>query len=274
MKLLVDIGNSRVKWACLKRGPLQTHAFARSKTGIKASLTRHWRDLADIDAVYVSNVAGPHIAHDFTQWCEQHWSVSPTFIQAEAKKFGVINGYDIPETLGVDRWLVMIAARQQCRQTVCVIDCGTALTIDVITQQGTHQGGLIIPGLTLMKQSLYQGTAQLSEVKPITQEGFKILATNTDNAIQTGTLYAVSATLEHIMADLNTQFADGIHFILTGGDAKQISQLLSSPVSCSPDLVMKGLALYARQHAKQNQSKRYPIKKQEKEKSGLPDTAN
>lgn len=251
MKLLIDIGNTRIKWACIgSTGLTESQNFTRSKTGVKSLLNKHWKDLKKISSIYVSNVAGDKIAQQLTEWTEKQWQLTPTFIHSEAKRFGVTNSYSEPELLGVDRWLAMISARQHARQASCIIDCGTAITIDIVTKLGEHQGGMILPGLTLMREALTNNANNLNEVAE--DSNFKTLAINTQSAIQAGTLYTVTASLERVIDDLNQQFDDRIRFIITGGDAEILMPLLPTSIVYYPDIVLKGLAYYARQDDKKN----------------------
>lgn len=246
MKLLVDIGNSCIKWTTLDSGRFtESHSFDRKKTGIKTSFTNEWKDLTDIDSIYVSNVGGDKIAEQLTDWSEKKWQLLPKFITSEQKRFGVTNAYQQADKLGVDRWLALIAARQHARQATCIIDCGTAITIDVVTKYGAHQGGMILPGITLMRSALASNTSNLTDV--VEESEFKTLAVNTHGAIQAGTLYMVTASLERIVDDLNEQFNNRIRFIITGGDAALVMPLLPSFIAHYPDIVLKGLGYYARQ---------------------------
>jgi type III pantothenate kinase len=94
MNILVDIGNSRVKWAVIQAGRIgESQHFARTKSGIKASLNAEWKTLEDVEAIFVSNVAGEKIATQLTEWTQKQWGITPSFIQSEAKKFGVTNAY-------------------------------------------------------------------------------------------------------------------------------------------------------------------------------------
>lgn len=246
MKLLVDIGNSCVKWATLdKDGLSDSQYFQRGKSGIKTNLTKAWKAYSDIEAIYVANVAGEKIAAQLTEWCQKQWQLEPNFILAEQKKFGVNNAYEEAEKLGVDRWLSLISARQHARNAQCIIDCGTAITVDIVTRNGQHQGGMILPGLTLMRRSLASDTHALTEESG--DQEFKTLATNTFSAIQVGTLYSVSAALNQLIDDLTLSFNKQIRFVITGGDATQLIPLLPDNVYHYPDIVLKGLAFYARQ---------------------------
>jgi len=279
MILLVDIGNSQIKWTTIKSKVLaDSQHFSRPKTGIKAALNKAWKSLEDIEAVFVSNVAGDKIAAQLTEWIDKQWKLTPVFVQSEKRRFGVTNAYEQPETLGVDRWLAIVAGRQHARQVTCIIDCGTAITVDIVTEKGQHQGGLIVPGLSLMKKMLTDNTDALSNV---TQEKeFNLLATNTHSAIQAGTLYMVTATLENLINDLQQNFTDEVRFLITGGDAEELIPLMPQPLIHEPDLVLKGLAQYARQNNQRNKNK--PMKQIEsnsdetpiEDSTALPENAN
>lgn len=279
MILLVDIGNSQIKWTTIQSKVLaDSRYFSRPKTGIKAALNKAWKSLDDIEAVFVSNVAGDKIAAQLTEWIDKQWQLTPVFVQSEKRRFGVTNAYEQPETLGVDRWLAIVAGRQHARQVTCVIDCGTAITVDIVTEKGQHQGGLIVPGLSLMKKMLTDNTDALGNV---TQESeFNLLATNTHTAIQAGTLYMVTATLENLINDLQQNFTDEVRFLITGGDAEEIIPLMPQPLIHEPDLVLKGLAQYARQNNQRNRNK--PVKQIEsnsdetpiEDSTALPENAN
>ncbi len=271
--LLIDIGNSCVKWACLEASTLtSSDRFVRSKTGIKASLNKAFKHLDSIESVLVSNVAGEKIAKQLTEWTEQQWQITPKFIRSEHKRFGITNGYCTPEQLGVDRWLNLLAMSQGRPQARCIIDCGTAITIDIINASGEHQGGLILPGLKLMREALAAGTDGLTEAEQDTN--YSLLATNTFSAIQAGTLYSISASLQQIIADMRQNFKD-ISFTVTGGDGETIMSVLSDKsIRYDSDLVLKGLSLFAKQDFNPNKTKsrrrRRPTNQTAKESAPAP----
>ena len=102
-----------------------------------------------------------------------------------------------------------------------------------------------MPGLGLMRSTLAAGTDALTENTD--DVAFNLLATNTYSAIQAGTLYSISATLENLIRDLQQNFNNEIRFIISGGDAVAIQPLLPDDVELDSDIVLKGLKLYARQ---------------------------
>lgn len=159
--------------------------------------------------------------------------------------FGVINGYQQPELLGVDRWLALIAVRHHHPLPAVIVDFGTALTLDVLDGDGRHRGGLICPGLNLMYQSLGNGTAGIA-IDGEKIEGDSILGQSTRTAVRLGIHHAVLGMIERVMHKLQKEWPQ-LHVILTGGDADEVALRLSAPVHRVPDLVLKGLAVVSQQ---------------------------
>jgi len=190
--------------------------------------------------VIVSSVIGGEEECSLSSWVDDRWAIGIELVAALAEGFGVINGYDEPQRLGVDRWLAIIAARSKTDGAFCVVDCGTAVTIDIVDEYGSHQGGLIIPGLRMMYESLGSGTNKIG-----TALGGKIrpLTTNTEDALASGSLIAIVALVERVVAEAGRELESPIDCLLTGGDAACLSPYFSIPVRCEDELVLRGLML-------------------------------
>jgi type III pantothenate kinase len=157
-------------------------------------------------------------------------------VKSEAHAFGVYNAYQQPEKLGVDRWLALVAVRNHYQLPACIVDCGTAITVDLIDAAGKHYGGLISPGLMLMKKSLAAGTAGLQFQETNYMAG---PANFTEAAIYSGTLFAAVGLIEHV----SSKQPNAIQLILTGGDAGIIAAQLAIKPIVDTDLVLRGLAV-------------------------------
>jgi type III pantothenate kinase len=237
MNLLIDIGNTRLKWATsnnldiLPRCPLANTAINRYE------LRQLWQDIAPPDQIAISCVSSSQLFDLVRSVINELWpGVSIFQAKSVRSAFGVINAYQQPEKLGVDRWLGLIASYHRHQKGFCLVGCGTAITLDVVDDSGKHLGGLISPGLRLMKESLAKGTENLGLNETIYPLG---LATNTDSAIYGGTLSAACGLIERLFAKQQ----DTPQFILTGGDAEIIAPHLSIPVILDPNLTLRGLAL-------------------------------
>ena len=158
MKLLIDAGNTRIKWACVNGDEwLNRGALPVEQTG---ELPQQFAGVHDIQQIWVSNVAGEEVARHIRNIKVDH-SAPFNFIAAREMQCGVRNGYTNPGQLGSDRWAALIAAWHLVRGKCMVVNCGTAITIDTLSVQGEFIGGLIVPGVELMQRSLAAAANQL-----------------------------------------------------------------------------------------------------------------
>jgi type III pantothenate kinase len=198
--------------------------------------------------VLAANVAGGAMAGALDGWVKQHWQLPVEYVQAAASGFGVTSAYTEPQHLGVDRWLAIIAAYQRARGPVCMIDCGTALTVDAVDGKGQHLGGLILPGLGMMRDSLLQRAGGIDyepENERVSDDVPTLLANDTQGAVEAGSLYALIAFIERVVVDLERELGQTMQVLLTGGDAPDIEPLLTREPDYSPRLVLEGLAMMA-----------------------------
>jgi type III pantothenate kinase len=245
MKLLVDIGNSRVKWATLDGGRLGEQQAA-SYWGWTQD---DWRAVLlaapGVDRVLAASVsAAPAAALDAAARLATGRSAS--FVATSREAGGVRNAYREPQLLGVDRWLAVIAGHAAARGACCVADVGTAATFDAVSGDGEHLGGFIIPGPDLMVRSLHGGTADLAgHTAASGAPGTAPLADNTRDAIERGCRVAVAAMIDRGVADVGSRLGEPPVLLLTGGAAPSVAPLLRTQASLVPDLVLRGLAVLA-----------------------------
>lgn len=246
MILLLDIGNTCMKWAFLGANGLQdAGSVARAGKDFKDLAKASWPGCEVPERVLVCNVAGPSLKKSATLWIKRHWKVAPEFLHAEATACGVRNAYHEPGKLGADRWAALVGARRLVKGSACVIDCGTAITIDALAADGRHLGGLIIPGLALMAQSLMDRAPDIHEPRQAGTGEVALFARDTDNAVSGGALYAAVALLDRAIADVAAELGADLTVIMTGGDGERIAQLLRYRVRVEPWLVLQGLACLA-----------------------------
>lgn len=242
MKLLLDIGNSRIKWALADgRGlqPMQAAAYSREQFANWCN--DHLAALPVPDAVRVANVAGDTIAGALDQWCHEHWRLIPAYAVTAREAGGVRNGYDNISEMGVDRWLAMVAARQLYTEPVCVISCGTAITVDAVDANGEHLGGLILPGPVLMQSLLNTATRGARTSHELVLE--LQLGRSTATGVAGGSAYAIAGMIERVLEQLSQIHGRSWRCLITGGGAADIMPLCRTPVEAVPDLVLRGLAL-------------------------------
>jgi type III pantothenate kinase len=241
--LLVDIGNSRIKWGRWSSRQVQLQGSVNwQAAALEGLFEQAWGNTPGPGRIMVANVAGPAIADRLSSWMRKQWAVVPEFVSVKARAFGVQIAYEDPKQLGVDRWLCLIAAWNRYKAPACIADCGTAMTLDALSSHGEHLGGLILPGLSLMRQVLVKHT---HGIRVSTAGQRLLLACNTQDGITAGSLYAVAACIDRVASELRERFGETLRCVITGGDAEMILTLLTHPFEPIPDLVLQGLAVVA-----------------------------
>ncbi|NMG43611.1 type III pantothenate kinase [Aromatoleum toluvorans] len=238
MILLIDAGNTRVKWGLFSGGAWQDegaleHGHLDEFASIAATPLR-------IDRVFGSNVAGSHVADAIAEALRAR-APAPEWLRSTAACCGVRNTYDTPGQLGTDRWAALIGARALHPAACLVINAGTATTIDILDADGLFRGGLILPGEHLMRRSLARDTAQL----PFADGRFTAAPRNTADAIVSGCLNAQAGAVERMFGQI--AHAPQALCLLSGGGADALAELLDIPFRRVDNLVLKGLAVAATQ---------------------------
>lgn len=242
--LLVDIGNSRVKWAMLEDGSLGEQQAASHAHWAPDDWRRMLFPRRGIDRVVAATVAGGSGAEALRVAALEETGSDAAFVTTAREAAGVRNGYRDAHLLGVDRWLAMIGAHRLVPGPCCVVDVGTAATIDAMTEDGQHLGGFIVPGPDLMMRSLWGSTSDLAARTASSGEGAAALfADNTRDAIERGCRLAVAALIERSLAELSRSLPASPVLLLTGGAAALVSPYLLVPGRLVPDLVLQGLSV-------------------------------
>ncbi|GGE69949.1 type III pantothenate kinase [Massilia psychrophila] len=234
MLLLIDAGNTRIKWALAADDvPLGQWSDSGAVTHAELNyLPASWRH-AGVTRAIVSNVAGAKVRDQLQLMIP---AVDVTWFASVFEMAGVRNGYRNPGQLGCDRFAAAIGARAlEPDRALVVATCGTATTIDALNLKGDFIGGMILPGLGLMAASLARNTAQLPMIvaSGATAAGF---ADNTDDAILSGCLSAQAGAIERACGLLGPSLC-----VLSGGAARYIAQALSTPYRMIDNIVLVGL---------------------------------
>lgn len=281
MKLLVDIGNHRLKWATTDAaGALDGHcgvlgyADARNATDDPSDLPGLAAQLAGLDtpeSVWVSCVARPQIRRAMVEYARGAWSLQPVFMAAQKQQASIVNGYPDPASLGSDRWAALVAAADLFpRRPLIVVDAGTAVTVDLLDGDGAFRGGVIFPGVHAMQSALGVQTANITgditnDAPADSTAQVNAIATDTPAALAGGALLAVAGGISLAVARQRAALPDDCRarcrLIATGGDAGRLAPLLHAEagvkihakihakIHIEPQLVLRGLAVLAREPA-------------------------
>ena len=216
MTLLLDIGNTNVKWRIAGLEGRVTH----TQEGWGAQLTRTWQGLAEPSAVFAGSVASENINRGVSEVVDKLWPQQTiVWLRSQASCCGVRIQYAEPLRFGIDRFAALVAARAEfADQALIVVDAGTAITLDVLDAAGLHRGGLIMPGLRLLRASLAQGAAQLSNNQSLMQHLMCAPQHETHLAVSAGVRCMVHGGVVHAMGQaLGIVGAEAV-VVLTGGD--------------------------------------------------------
>lgn len=238
--LLIDLGNTRLKWALAENGRLidVPSAMPWPQTGLPLN---RWRPTGIADIV-VASVAEPASTTRLVDTIMHRLDVPLRQAATGPRWQGLTCAYSVPARLGIDRWLALIAAYRTFPGQRCLtVSAGTALTVDVLDPDGRHRGGLIAPGLTAMREGLIAAAPVLASYRG-GQAGMTA-ATDSADAIASGCLQAAIGLIERQRSAGDGQQTDMV--LLSGGDAADLGLHLRLPHTLRPWLVLEGLAMWA-----------------------------
>jgi type III pantothenate kinase len=246
--IVFDVGNSSVKWATDDNGVLEGGGqFYYRDEGFSRSASRALEGLPAPRVLAVASVAGDGMEHELSEWAGRVWNTTPCYIRASNQAAGVTNAYREPGALGADRWAAIVAAHHDTENPVCVIDCGTAITLDVVDADGNHQGGLIAPGLAMMRRSLVQETAAIGPVTDGVDRLQSLFSRNTIEGVNSGVMHMAGALIDRVIGEAAAGYGRKLEAVITGGDAEILLPLLRHAPRYDQYLVLKGIAILARE---------------------------
>jgi len=238
----IDMGNTRLKWRLSDIGEIVARG-AHSWEGNKPLPSSLWDSLTlSPGRVRVASVAGAERIAQLSSLVLSLWSVSLELAESRLSHGDLRNAYEQPSVLGVDRWLAVLAAYQRDGGPCLIVDCGSAVTVDLLAERGRHIGGYILPGMSLMRRALFSDTDAVKVPVGDLPAG---LAPGrcTEDAVFSGLALMVLGLVEQAGRKLNATGACRIY--LTGGDAERLRSYFENlgELFYEPELVLDGLAL-------------------------------
>ena len=240
MRLLLDLGNTRLKWALERAGRWSADGAAAWSEDL-ALLGATWQALPKPEAAFGASVVDDAREQTVAAQVRSLFGLEVTWLRTPASACGVRNAYPEPARLGVDRFLAMVAAHAAGAGDCVLVGVGTALTLDALAADGQHLGGLIAPGPRLMQQALRGATAQ---VRPRSDGMLVDAADNTADAVLSGCWQAAAALVERFVARMAPRLGSVPALRLDGGDAPGLAPLLELPSSVIEHGVLHGLAVW------------------------------
>jgi type III pantothenate kinase len=247
MNLLVDIGNTSIKWAtydAAQSDPLGNTGSAKHFNALPIDLLAAWDSLENITGIVAARVGPSAVLDAVAKVADASWQCTVTQVQTTAEAHGIRIAYAEPARLGVDRFLALIGAHANAphKGPKLIIDAGTAVTYDLLLADGHHLGGLILPGVQLMRDSLLTGT-QIPRYEPV--DANQAWTADTGEAIAAASIQAPAALAERLRQRLQAETGETPTTLITGGDAERLIPALDHPAIHDPALVLRGLGRYA-----------------------------
>ena len=235
MRLLVDIGNTRTKYTVEQQGKLSVIQTKRNE-----DINQQWLEniTFSVKTIIIASVSEEHLVDVFLAYAKKN-SIEFFNVESESKRFGVTSSYQAPRTLGVDRWLTLLAANFiYSNENILIVDAGTATTIDLLDKSGKHLGGWILPGIDILFNSLLLNTSQIMATKEnhVDISFGKSTSDGVNNACWAATLGFVNQSITQAKKQVSLD-----KIILTGGNAEKLSVLLSTKHHIVHELVFIGM---------------------------------
>ncbi|GAL09006.1 type III pantothenate kinase [Photobacterium aphoticum] len=241
MQILIEAGNTYVKVAQLfDNGNIELLGRYPSR---KLEMVLEPLIESGIDRIVFASV-GPVEVDNSIQRISQMANIPVLQVKTLRKDFGVKNAYSEYQYLGVDRWLTLVAVHQQFKRPTVIVDIGTALTFDVMTEEGKHLGGWIAPGYQLMMKSVLENTTKVFSDR---DHGDALtFADNTADGLKNGCRAALVGLIEFGLSQAIDRLKVEPEVILCGGGVRHLPVNWGKHYHHRSDLVLEGLALYAK----------------------------
>lgn len=242
MRVFLDVGNTAAKWRIRKADGSVTQGGSqhqRDWSALAAALKAGCAGQAP-GALVVGSVAGREADGFLAEALQRALGAKPDFYYSPPSGEGLTNAYKEPERLGVDRWLAMVEAWHRARGAAIVVDCGSALTIDLVDQDGQHAGGYIVPGLKMLEFSLLSKTASVRFEEAQSWSSLEP-GRSTVECVHNGTMRMTVAFITETVVALQNRVQDTCPVFLTGGDAGSVMAWLPEGCTHMPDMVLDGL---------------------------------
>lgn len=240
LRCYLDWGNSRVKaWLCSEGAVVRAFSFLHALQPSRLFEVLPVEFNVPVCSVSISSVLDDASNEHLAVLVKDHWGVEPAFAKSTEAHAEVRNGYGNPGALGIDRWLNILAVSDF--SAVCVVSCGTALTIDVLRQK-QHLGGYILPGMRMQVDALVQGTRRVRPAEPA--EMSLAPGHSTEEAVYHGMILSAVASISHVYGQMAQSGDELPALILTGGDAHKLGTYLQIRHVIIPELLLRGLQRY------------------------------
>jgi type III pantothenate kinase len=248
MLVTMDVGNTNTVLGVFRGSELVAHwrlTTARDQTvdeyGI---LTRNLFSLAGLDATEVNGIiissVVPPLRRTLAEMAERYFRLEAMFVEPGVRT-GMPVHYDSPQDVGADRIVNAVAAYERYGGPCIVVDFGTAITFDAISEHGEYLGGTIVPGMGIASEALFSRTARLQRVE-IKDPGV-VIGTSTTTSIQAGLFYGYLDLMDGLLARMKAELGAKTRVVATGGHAALVATASKQVQAVDEFLMLEGLRL-------------------------------
>ncbi|NOT74703.1 MAG: type III pantothenate kinase [Cyclobacteriaceae bacterium] len=229
MNIAIDIGNTSIK----------AGVFDQSFLLKKHTVTGLSELYSLLNEIQPENLIVSSVRNNGEEVLADHSINGAKLILNSKLSLPILNHYDTPETLGVDRIAAACGANMMFpKQNVLVIDAGTCINYEFINNKGEYKGGAISPGVQMRFEAMHHFTAKLPNATPT--QNFPLTGSNTLTSLQSGVMNGVLEEIKGTIARYQSEYHD-LRVILCGGDAHFFENHLNPTIFVAPDLVLMGL---------------------------------
>ncbi len=239
--VVVDVGNSRIKWGLCSEGAVRTTCSLAPDE--PAAWKRQLELWTAARGLWVVSGVHPPRRDQFLEWLRQCGQEVRLLDDPKELPLRVLVAR--PDHVGVDRLLDAVAAnsRRAAGTPAVVIDAGSAVTVDLVDGSGAFAGGAIVPGMRLMVKALHDYTALLPLISPPVKRP-AIPGTDTPSAMELGTFWAVAGGILALLREYRSLCQSRIDVFLTGGDGSRLRAVIPE-AHCWPEMTLEGIRLSA-----------------------------
>lgn len=251
MLLDIDVGNTRAKWRLILPndhivyGACAGNSVDELIAALHSSLQSEQAREGVLSRIRIAAVRSREYIASLSERLKIEFSVDAEFAQSSSFACGVRNSYANPDKMGVDRWCAVIAAvklhaQQGFSGGCCIVDAGSALTLDFVNEASEHLGGYITPGYHMQVRSLFGGTEKVDIENAINPASIAF-GRDTNSAVHAGIIASMLALIESSTVKFSANIKGDVTLYITGGDAGKLLEVTHLPMIHKPYLVLEGL---------------------------------
>ena len=254
MLLAIDVGNTNIVFAICEGETIKWRwriSTDGQRTADEYAVWLHQLmqlegvERAHIDAAIIATVV-PQTLFNLQRLCRKYFNIDALVVAVGSINLGLRIDLPNPAEVGADRLVNAIAAHAEHPGNLIIVDFGTATTFDVVSADGSYQGGVIAPGINLSMDALYQAAAKLPRiaVEPPTSAGggnLGVIGKGTVHAMQSGVFWGYIGLIEGLVARITLEVGGPVTVIATGGLATLFNRHTSAIDSVDGDLTIRGL---------------------------------